>query len=302
MKLFASPAAQAGRSGMESKEYIPASPAMETWRMFRRNGVAGVGLFILSVIILMTLFGPVLYRVDPFDIVAAPLVAPGETGLLLGSDYLGRDMLAGIINGGKISLLVGTSAAALTMTIGITIGALAGFYGGRLDGLLMRFTEVFQVLPPLLLAMAIVTLFSPSLWTVAISIGIVSWTSAARLTRGEFMRIKNLEYVTAARSISAPDWRLIVQVILPNALPPLVVSATLTTGIAILFESGLSFLGLSDPNVMSWGLMIGSNRPYMLDAWWGATIPGAAIFLTVLSISLIGDGLNEALNPRLRER
>jgi peptide/nickel transport system permease protein len=281
---------------------VAASPAMETWRMFRRNSVAGAGLVILVAITALTIFGPFLYPVDPFDIVAPPLLPPGEPGLLLGSDYLGRDMLAGIINGGKISLLVGTSAAALTMTIGITIGALAGFYGGRLDRLLMQFTEVFQVLPPLLLAMAIVTLFSPSLWTVAVSIGIVSWTHAARLTRGEFMRIKNLEYVTAARSIGAPDWRLIVRVILPNALPPLVVSATLTTGIAILFESGLSFLGLSDPNVMSWGLMIGSNRPYMLDAWWGATMPGAAIFLTVLSISLIGDGLNEALNPRLRER
>ncbi len=302
MKPVAGTLEEADKPGAAAKAEVALSPAMETWRMFRRNSVAGAGLFILLSIIALTIFGPFLYTVDPFEIVAPPLLEPGEPGLLLGSDYLGRDILAGIINGGKISLLVGSSAAALTMTIGITIGALAGFYGGRVDGLLMRFTEVFQVLPPLLLAMAIVTLFSPSLWTVSISIGIVSWTSAARLTRGEFMRIKNLEYVTAARSIGAPDWRLIVRVILPNALPPLVVSATLTTGIAILFESGLSFLGLSDPNVMSWGLMIGSNRPYMLDAWWGATIPGVAIFLTVLSISLIGDGLNEALNPRLRER
>jgi peptide/nickel transport system permease protein len=281
---------------------IAQSPARESWRMFRRNGAAVAGLSILGAILVMTLAGPLLYQVDPFDIVAAPLLPPGEAGLLLGSDYLGRDMLAGIINGGKVSLLVGLSAAALTMTIGITIGALAGFYGGRVDKLLMRITEVFQVLPSLLLAMVIVTLFSPTLWTVVMSIAVVSWTSAARLTRGEFMRIRNFEYVTAARSIGARDRRLIVKVILPNALPPLIVSGTLTTGIAILFEAGLSFLGLSDPNVMSWGLMIGSNRPYMLDAWWGATLPGVAIFLTVLSISLIGDGLNEALNPRLRER
>jgi peptide/nickel transport system permease protein len=281
---------------------VAAGPLREAWDMFRRNGAAVAGLIILSIVLLVTIFGPLLYPVDPFEIVAPPLMAPGEEGLLLGSDYLGRDMLAGIVNGGKISLLVGLSAAALTMTIGILVGALAGFYGGWLDTLLMRITEVFQVLPPLLLAMAIVTLFSPSLWTVALSIGVVSWTSAARLTRGEFLRIRNFEYVTAARSIGARDRRLIARVILPNALPPLVVSATLTTGIAILFESGLSFLGLGDPNVMSWGLMIGSNRPYMLDAWWGATFPGVAIFLTVLSISLIGDGLNEALNPRLRDR
>lgn len=279
-----------------------AGPVREAWQMFRRNGAAVAGLVILGAILLVTVFGPLLYPVDPFEIVGPPLMPPGEAGLLLGSDYLGRDMLAGIVTGGKISLLVGLSAAALTMTIGILVGALAGFYGGWVDTLLMRITEVFQVLPPLLLAMAIVTLFSPSLWTVALSIGVVSWTSAARLTRGEFLRIRNFEYVTAARSIGARDRRLIAWVILPNALPPLVVSATLTTGIAILFESGLSFLGLGDPNVMSWGLMIGSNRPYMLEAWWGATLPGVAIFLTVLSISLIGDGLNEALNPRLRER
>lgn len=277
-------------------------PAWEAWRMFRRNGAAVAGLVILGLILALTIAGPLLYPINPFDIVAPPLLPPGEGGLLLGSDYLGRDMLAEIVNGGKISLLVGLSAAALTMTIGISVGALAGFYGGRLDRVLMRITEVFQVLPPLLLAMTIVTLFSPTLWTVALSIGVVSWTSAARLTRGEFMRIRNFEYVTAARSIGARDRRLIALVILPNALPPLIVSATLTTGIAILFESGLSFLGLGDPNVMSWGLMIGANRPYMLDAWWGATLPGVAIFLTVLSISLIGDGLNEALNPRLRER
>lgn len=279
-----------------------ASQTREAWRMFRRNKAAVAGLVVLAAILLMTLVGPSLYPVDPFGIVSAPLMPPGEEDAPLGTDYLGRDILAGIIHGGKASLTVGVIAAALTMSIGVTLGALAGFYGGRVDRLLMRITEFFQVLPPLLLAMAIVTLFSPSLMTVAVSIGIVSWTSAARLTRAEFLRIRNLEYVTAARSIGARNRRLIWRVILPNALPPLIVSATLTTGVAILFESGLSFLGLGDPNVMSWGLMIGGNRNYMLDAWWAATIPGLAIFLTVLSISLIGDGLNEAFNPRLRER
>jgi peptide/nickel transport system permease protein len=278
------------------------SPGREAWRMFRRNAAAVAGLLLFLAIVAMTLAGPYLYPVDPFAIVDAPLLPPGADGLVFGTDYLGRDILAGIIHGGKASLAVGATAAALTMLIGITIGALAGFYSGWVDRILMRVTEFFQVLPPLLLAMALVTLFSPTLATVAVSIGVVSWTGAARLTRAEFLRIRELEYVTAARSIGARNRRLIWRVILPNALPPLIVSATLPVGVAILFESGLSFLGLTDPNVMSWGLMIGGNRNYMLDAWWAATIPGVAIFVTVLSISLIGDGLNEALNPRLRER
>ncbi|HTT78990.1 MAG TPA: ABC transporter permease [Stellaceae bacterium] len=292
---------RAGDAGEPAPFAEPAALA-EVWRMFRRNRAALAGLAVLLAIVLMTVIGPSVYRVDPFAIVGAPLLPPGSAGAPFGTDYLGRDLLAGIVNGGRASLVVGGSAAALTMLIGITIGALAGFYGGWIDQALMRVTEFFQVLPPLLMAMALVTLFSPSLATIAIAIGIVSWTAAARLTRGEFLRIRGLEYVLAARSIGARSRRLIWRVILPNALPPLIVSATLTVGIAILFESGLSFLGLGDPNVMSWGLMIGNNRAYMLDAWWTATIPGIAIFLTVLSISLIGDGLNEALSPRLRER
>jgi peptide/nickel transport system permease protein len=166
----------------------------------------------------------------------------------------------------------------------------------------MRVTEFFQVLPPLLFAMVLVALFSPSLPTVAIAIGVVSWPQTARLTRAEFLKIRHLEYVTAARSIGANSRLIMWKVILPNALPPLIVSATLIVGVAILFEAGLSFLGLSDPNIMSWGLMIGSSRQYIIDSWWAVTFPGAAIFVTVLSVSLIGDGLNDAFNPKLRER
>ncbi len=280
----------------------PPGPAREAWHMFRRNGAAVTGLVIFLAIVLISLVGPSIYRVDPFDIVSSPLLPPGEPDAPLGTDYIGRDILAGIIVGGRASLLVGATAAALTMVIGVMVGAFAGFHGGAVDRMLMRLTEFFQVLPPLLLAMTLVTLFSPSLPTIAIAIGVVSWTGVARLTRAEFLRIRELEYVKAARSIGARRGHLIWRVILPNALPPLIVSATLSVGVAILFESGLSFLGLGDPNIMSWGLMIGGNRQYMLDAWWAATIPGIAIFLAVLSISLIGDGLNEAFNPRLRER
>ena len=166
----------------------------------------------------------------------------------------------------------------------------------------MRVTEFFQVLPALLFAMVLVTLFTPSLFVIALAIGVVSWPQTARLTRAEFLKIKELEYITAARASGTPTWRIMWRFILPNAAPPLIVSATLPVGVAILFEAGLSFLGLGDPNVMSWGLMIGANREYILDAWWPVTIPGLMIFLTVFSVSLIGDGLNDAFNPRLRQR
>ena len=270
--------------------------------MFIRNGSAIAGLVVLGLVAAGALLGPLVHPVDPFDMVWAPLSPPGEEGFLLGTDYLGRDMLTGILYGGQATLAVGASAAAITVVIGLTIGALAGFYRGWVDEALMRITEFFQVLPPLLLAMVLVMLFSPTLTTIAVAIGVVSWTSAARLTRAEFLRIRELEYVKAARSIGARNTRIILRVVLPNAAPPLIVSAALSVGVAILFEAGLSFLGLSDPNVMSWGYLIGSNRPYILDAWWAVTFPGVAIFLTVLAVSLIGDGLNDALNPKLRQR
>ncbi len=278
------------------------NPLVETWRMFARNQAALIGLSTLVVIILITLFGPSFYHVDPFDIVWAPLAPPGDGGFWLGTDYLGRDVLAGIIHGGRATFAVGGAAALFTVVIGLTIGALAGFYGGWVDNVLMRITEFFQVLPPLLLAMVLVTLFSPSLVTVSVSIGVVSWPGIARLTRGEFMSIRKREYVMAERAIGSRNNHLIWRIILPNALPPLIVTAALIVGVAILFEAGLSFLGLSDPNVMSWGLMIGSSRDYIFASWWAVTFPGTAIFLTVLSCSLIGDGLNDAFNPKLRER
>ncbi|MDQ7777550.1 ABC transporter permease [Paracoccus aminovorans] len=275
----------------------------EAWDIFRRSPSAMLGLALLILVMGMTFAGPHLYQVDPFEIVWAPLTPPGEEATIpLGTDNLGRDILAGLIAGGRATLAVGFAAAAITMLIGVLIGAYAGFYGGIVDDMLMRVTEFFQVLPPLLFAMVVVTLFQPTLVNVALAIGIVSWPQTARLTRSEFRRIRTLEYVSAMRAIGAGDGNIIWRVILPNALPPLIVSATLTIGMAILFEAGLSFLGLSDPNVMSWGLMIGSGREYLLDAWWVVTLPGAMIFLTVLGVSLVGDGLNDAFNPRMRER
>lgn len=206
----------------ENTEFTAESPGLEAWRMFRRNIPAVFGLVLLIAIILATLYGALLYGGDPFDIVWAPHEPPGATPEFpLGTDYLGRDLMAGILTGGGPTLTVGAVAAAITMVIGISLGALAGFYGGWIDNLLMRFTEFFQVLPALLFAMVLVTLFSPSMWTIAIAIGVVSWPQTARLTRAEFLKIKELEYVTAARAIGARNKRIIWKVILPNAAPPL---------------------------------------------------------------------------------
>ena len=277
-------------------------PLREAARMFARNKAAVGGLFLLLGILILTLVAPFFSTVDPFDLVWAPLSPPGTENAPFGTDYLGRDILAGIVHGGSATLAVGASAALLAVIIGLSIGSLAGYYGGWVDEVLMRITEFFQVLPTLLFAMVIVALFRPSIATVAFAIGVVSWTAVARLARSEFLRIRSLDYIKAARSISSSNRRIIWLVILPNAMPPLVVQATLAVGGAILFEAGLSFLGLSDPNVMSWGFMIGSSRDYLMDAWWTVTIPGIFIFLTVLAVSLIGDGLNDATNPKLRER
>lgn len=278
------------------------SPFAEAWSMFLRNHAAVAALGVLFLIVLGAIIGPYLYPIDPFEMVWAPFSPPGEEGFLLGTDYLGRDLLAMIINGARVSLLIGLAAAVVSVVIGVTVGALAGFYRGWVEEVLMRITEFFQVLPTLLFSMVIVALFGASLTMITFAIGIVSWTAVARITRSEFLRIRELEYVTASRAAGASPMNLMFRVILPNAMPPIIVQSALMVGSAILFEAGLSFLGLTDPNVVSWGQIIGSNRQYILDAGYTVTIPGLAIFVTVLAISLVGDGLNDALNPKLRQR
>ena len=287
---------------LDETEILEEMPFTEWLKMFSANHSAVIGLVILIFVISLSLMGPLFYKTDPFEMVWAPFSPPGEEGFLLGTDYLGRDLLAQIIHGGRASLIVGCAAALLSALIGITLGALAGFYRGWVEEVLMRITEFFQVLPTLLFSMVLVALFGASLPMITFSIGVVSWTAVARITRAEFLKIRELEYVTAARSGGASDFTLIFSVILPNAFPPIVVQTALLVGFAILFEAGLSFLGLSDPNVMSWGAIMGNNRPYILQQGFTIMYPGLAIFITVLSISLVGDGLNDALNPKLRKR
>lgn len=291
-----------------AQEFEPAvqfkaqSPMMEVWSMFCRNITAMIGLVIVLVVVLAAIFGPTLFPGDPFEMVWMPFSRPGDEGYVLGTDYLGRDLTTLLVHGARVSILIGLSAALLTVLIGITIGAIAGYYKGWVEELLMRFTEFFQVLPTLLFSMVIVALFGASLPMITFAIGVVSWPPVARVTRAEFLRIRELEYVTAARASGVSNLKIIFRTILPNALPPIIVQAALMVGSAILFEAGLSFLGLTDPNVVSWGQIIGSNRQYILDASYTVTIPGLAIFITVLAISLVGDGLNDALNPKLRKR
>ncbi|MBM12619.1 MAG: ABC transporter permease [Chloroflexi bacterium] len=282
---------------------VSASPGRGAFRMFLRNKAAVVGAVIFLGITFMTIFGPSIYGVNAKKMVVRPFLGPSEAdGPIMGSDYLGRDVFAGFIGGGRTTLAVAAVAAAMSVVIGIVIGSLAGYYGRWIDAALMRLTELFQTLPTLLFAMVLVTMLEPSSRTVALAIGLVSWPTTARLSRAEFLRLREMEFVKAARSVGAGDLRLMLRTILPNAMPPLLVATTLTVGVAILFEAGLSFLGLGDSSAISWGSMIGNNRGYILEAWWTVTFPGFAIFFTVLSISLIGDGLQDAFNPKLRGR
>ena len=285
-------------------EPLPEQPEIwwrETGRMFCTNKAAVVGATSLMLIVLVGTFGPIILDADPFAIVGAPLREPGD-GTLLGTDYLGRDVFTGIIYGVRTTLAIAVTATIFAVFVGITIGALAGFHGGKIDNALMRVTEFFQVLPPLVFAMVIVAVFSNDLVTVIIAIGITTWTTEARLTRAEFLKIKEREYVTAERAVGATNARLMLKIILPNALPPLIIAVTLRVGISVIYEAALSFLGLTDPDVMTWGKMIGLSRDFFFEAWWTVTFPGVAILLTVLCIALIGDGLNDAFNPKLRGR
>lgn len=271
------------------------------WQRFARNRGAVIGLLILTVVAAIAVFAPLIFPKDPFALVARPFAAPSAQ-VWLGTDALGRDVAAGLAHGARVSLLIGLIATAVALLIGVTVGGLAGYFGGALDDAVMRLTEVFQTIPSFIFGILIVAIFAPSVQTTVLAISIVTWPPVARLVRGEVMSIRNREFVMACRSLGMGHVRLIVTQILPNALPSIIVVGSLMVATAILFESGLAFLGLSDPNVISWGFMIGEGRDVLRTAWWLSAIPGVAIMLTVLAINLIGEGLNDALNPRLKPR
>ena len=268
-------------------------------RRFARNRPALAGLAILLAVVAIALLAPLLYPGSPFALVAPPFQPPFE-GHLFGTDQLGRDLTAEVLHGARTSLLIGLLATAIAVLVGATMGGLAGYYGGRIDALLMRFTEMFQTIPFFLFAIVLVTVLTPTIGSVILAISIVSWPPMARLVRGEFLAMRGREFVLACISMGMSDARIILRHILPNALSSIIVTGSLMVATAILIESGLSFLGLSDPNTMSWGYIIGEGRTALRTAWWVCTVPGVAILLTVMAINLVGEGLNDALNPRLR--
>ncbi|MDA0846100.1 MAG: ABC transporter permease [Candidatus Puniceispirillaceae bacterium] len=274
----------------------------EFWTRYRRNRAAVLGLGILFTILFMAATAHLFYPEDPFRLVGRPLSGPFENGFLLGSDSLGRDVASGIVHGAKTSLLIGLIATLVSIFIGIFFGAFAGYFGGRVDDLLMRITEIFQTIPSFIFAILLVAIMKPSIFSIVIAIAVVSWPGVARLVRGEFLSLKNREFVQACHTIGMSDLRVMLREILPNCLSPIIVIGSLMVATAILIESGLAFLGLGDPNIMSWGFQIGAGRTMLRSAWWVCTFPGIAILITVLAINLIGEGLNDALNPRLKER
>jgi peptide/nickel transport system permease protein len=275
--------------------------AVDFWRRFSRNRAAVGGLVVLAIVVIAAIAGPVLYPVDPFDMIGRPSVPPSSR-YPLGTDVSGRDILAGLLHGARVSLFIGVVASFMATLVGLIVGALAGYYGGAIDNLLMRCTDFFLTIPSFVLAVVLVAIFSPSIVSVTAAIAIVSWPSVARLARAEFIAQRDREYVQAARAIGMSGIEIIVRQILPNALPPVIVVSSLMVATAILTESGLSFLGLSDPNVISWGYMIGVARTVLRVAWWMSAIPGITILVTVLCINLVGEGLNDALNPRIQRR
>lgn len=220
----------------------------------------------------------------------------------LGTDMLGRDITAGLVWGARVSLMIGLLSTVIALAFGVVIGTISGYCGGRIDDALMRFTEFFQTIPQLALTVVIVAVMGPSLVSITGAITVVSWPPAARLVRSEFLSLRQREFVQAAIVIGQKPARIIWSQILPNAMSPIIVSASFMVATAILTESALSFLGLGDRNLMSWGFMIGASRTMIREAWWMCVWPGVAIMLTVLAINLIGEGLNDALNPQLRKR
>lgn len=280
----------------------PPSPALDFARRFARNKAAVLGLLVILAVIGLAIFASILYPRPPLRIVGRPELWPfTNERYLLGTDSLGRDMAAMIVHGTRTTLLIGVFASLTATLIGVSVGGTAAYFGGWVDETLMRITELFQTVPNIIFVLTIVSILGPEIWNVTVAVGIVTWTPIARLTRAEFLTLRDREFVQACRALGMGDLRIMVGEILPNALPPIIVLSSLVVASAILFESAVSFLGLGDPNIASWGGLIGSGRTLIRSSWYICAVPGIAIMATVLALNLVGDGLNDALNPNLRD-
>lgn len=294
------------RSGRKRREPVPGQSEAPGWPVLKalaRNPAALSGALLLLALILLAFFAGTFFPGDPLDIVAQPMLTPGQDPQYwLGTDSLGRNVLAELAHGSRASLAIGVTAALIGVVIGTLIGALAGYFGGWVDDILMRVTELFQTTPSFLFVIVIVSIGHPSMTVISLAIGVTSWPTITRLVRAEFRSLAQSDFVMAARSLGFGHARIIWREMLPNALPPIIVTTSVMVATAILMESALSFLGMGDPNVVSWGSMIGDGREMLRTSWYLTALPGGALVLTVLALNLLGDGLNDALNPRLAER
>lgn len=279
------------------------SPTLDLMYRFARNKGAVLGLIILLIVIGSALAAPLLIDRDPLRIVSRPEVWPFTNPRYpLGTDSLGRDIFALIVYGARTTLIIGFVAALTATILGVIIGAFAAWFGGWVDEILTRLTELFQTIPNILLIMTVVAVLGQTIGNITFAIGVTMWPPIARLTRAEYLSLRDREFVLACRSMGMGNLRIMAAEILPNAIPPVIVLGSVIIGSSILFESSISFLGLGDPNVASWGALIGDGRTLIRRSWYICAIPGLAIMFTVLAMNLIGDGLNDALNPKLRDR
>lgn len=269
---------------------------------FMRNPLALAGSAIIIFLFIVAAMAPVLAPRDPNLIDTSNILAPPSHGHLFGTDDLGRDVLSRMIYSARISLLVGFVAVGIATVIGVIVGAVSGYYGGWVDSVFMRFVDIMLCFPTIFLILAVIAILEPSIWNIMIIIGITGWMGVSRLVRAEFLTLKERDFVVASKAVGATDLRIIFRHILPNALAPVLVSAVLGVGGAILIESSLSFLGLGvQPPTPSWGNMLTAGKDNIEIAWWLSLFPGMAILITVLGYNLLGEGLQDALNPRLKE-
>ena len=272
-------------------------------RQFRKNRLAIAGLTVMLLLYVVTLLTPLIAPYDPAaqgNIVLTRYLAPSAEHLM-GTDKFGRDVFSRVLYGARISLSIGFIAVGIAVTLGTTIGAIAGYFGGAVDTVLMRFTDMMLSFPRLVLLIVVIALFEPNFWLVVVVLGLTGWMGVSRIVRGEVLSLREREFVQAARALGMNDARIILRHVVPNVLAPVIVAATLGIGDTILTEASLSFLGLGvQPPTPSWGNMVTDGKDALITAWWIATFPGFAIVLTVTAFNLLGDGLRDALDPRLR--
>ena len=267
-------------------------------RRLLRDPLTVTALIVFAGLTFLAIFGSALARYDPLSVTAGPPLQAPTLHNLMGTDELGRDIFSRTMAGIRISLFIGLTAAVAATCIGTVVGAISGFFGGIADSLLMRFTEVFQIVPRFFLAIVLVAFAGANIWNIVIAISFLSWPVIARVVRTEFIAVKQRRFVDAARLSGAHNWSLIATEILPNVSSSITVNGTLQVGQAILLEAGLAFIGLGDPSQVSLGTMLFGAQAIMTQAWWATVFPGVFILLAVLSVNLIGDGFQKALNPR----